>query len=232
MHPCLPFFLEILAPLWPILGYIWNYHLVGAVFLLKISFPHLYWGGLHLMVYLFTLVENQNSISIMFYNIIYIIYQPRADIRRGRMQKSRRIGKRQTDILIPQLTMGFIYRYSYTWKSIFEAKHIIKLFAFDPKIVPLQNAISMYHTTGEQNMLCVTGLCYEHWIAFWLDYYLPPSGIIFAHKSTEMQSEYLDFSEYSRPAHHNTAIGNMAERQGGKSWQPFVEGKIAHKNFR
>ena len=81
------------------------------------------------------------------------------------------------------------------------------LFAFDPKIVPLQNAISMYHTTGEQNMLCVTGLCYEHWIAFWLDYYLPPSGIIFAHKSTEMQSEYLDFSEYSRPAHHNTEIG-------------------------
>ena len=210
----MPFFLEILAPLWPILGYIWNYHLVGAVFLLKTSFPHLYWGGLHLMVYLFTLVENQNSISIMFYNIIYIIYQPRADIRRGRMQKSRRIGKRQTGILLPQSTIWLLlYIYIYYifidiyWSSTFEAKQVIMIFAFDPKIVSLQNAISMYHTTGEQNMLCVTGLCYEHWIAFWLDYYLPPSGIIFAHKSTEMQSEYLDFSEYSRPSHHNTAIG-------------------------
>ena len=71
----LPFFLEILAPSWPILGYIWNYDLIGAVFLLKISFPHLFWRGLHLMVYLFTLVENQNSISIMFY-ILYLYYIP------------------------------------------------------------------------------------------------------------------------------------------------------------
>ena len=43
---------------------------------------------------------------------------------------------------------------------------------------------------------------------------------------------FLRILEASTSQHWNRIIRIMAERQGGRSWQPFVEGKIAHKNFR
>ena len=42
---------------------------------------------------------------------------------------------------------------------------------------------------------------------------------------------FLRILEASTSQHWNSIIRIMAERQGGRSWQPFVEGKIAHKNF-
>ena len=116
------------------------------------------------MVYLFTLVENQNSILIMYY-ILYILYTNPGLISGGgecRRVEGMANGKRTSSFLNRRydllICMTIYFRSKAGYNDL--------LFACDPKIVPLQNAISMYHTTGEQNMLCVTGLCYERWIAF------------------------------------------------------------------
>ena len=116
------------------------------------------------MVYLFTLVENQNSILIMYY-ILYILYTNPGLISGGgecRRVEGMANGKRTSSFLNRRYDLLICMTIYFRSKAGYNAL----LFAFDPIIAPLQNAISMYHTTGEQNMLCVTGLCYERWIAF------------------------------------------------------------------